>query len=104
MDEFDANVIAHFETLGALHEPPFGRWLIKPYPRAFIRCAGNDGVELLSNFSGQQQRGSRLADLAFNFGGGIFLIGAMLGEVGYSSSADCGPTGGFLAAWGNWYL
>jgi hypothetical protein len=27
MDELDANMIAHFKTLGALHEPAFGRWL-----------------------------------------------------------------------------
>jgi hypothetical protein len=27
MDELDANVIAHLETLGTLREPPFGRWL-----------------------------------------------------------------------------
>ena len=81
-DEFDTNVVAHFETLGALHEPAFGRRLEEPDPSALVRRAGDDGVELLSNFSGQQQRRGGLVDLAFNLGGGIFLIGAMLGEVG----------------------
>ena len=75
-------MVAHFETLGALHEPAFGRRLEEPDPSALVRRAGDDGVELLSNFSGQQQRRGGLVDLAFNLGGGVLLIGAMLGKFG----------------------
>jgi hypothetical protein len=66
--------------LNAEREPAFGRRLEEPDPSAFVRGAGDDGVELLSNLSGQQQRGGGLVDLALNLGGGVFLIGAVLGE------------------------
>ena len=81
VNKFNMNMVTHFETLGALHEAAFGRRPEEPHPGAFGRGAGDDGVELLSDFSGEQQRGSRLVDLALNLGGGIFLIGAVLGEI-----------------------
>ncbi len=79
MDEFDTNLVAHLEPLGALHEPAFGRRLEKPNPSAFVRRTSDNGVECLSNLSRQQQRGGGLVDLAFNLGRGIFLIRAVLG-------------------------
>ena len=81
VNEYDANVIAHLETLRALHEPAFRRRLEEPHPGALVRGTSDDGIELLANFSGQQQRGGGFVDLALNLGGGIFLIGAMLGEI-----------------------
>ena len=81
MDEFHANVVAHVESFKAEREPAFGRRLEKPNPSALVRCASDDGVELLSNLSRQQQRGGGLDDPAFNFGGGVFLIGAVLGQL-----------------------
>jgi len=51
VDEFDANGIAHFESLKTEREPAFGRRLEEPNPGAFVRCAGDDGVELLSDLS-----------------------------------------------------
>ena len=81
VDEFDANMVTHLETLGALHEPAFGWRLKEPHPGTFVGRTGDDGVKLLADFSGQEQRGSRLVDPAFNFGGSIFLISAVLGEI-----------------------
>ena len=62
-----------------MSRPSVGGWSSRTQV-PFVRRPGDDGVELLSNFSRQQQRGGRLVDLALNFGGGIFLIGAVLGE------------------------
>src|ERR1017187_3716470 len=80
MDEFNANTVTHLESLKAEREPAFSRRLIEPDPSAFFRCPGDDGVKLLSNPAGQQQRGGGLVDPALNLGGGILLIRAMLGE------------------------
>ena len=81
MDEFDTNVVAHLEPLSALHEPSFGRWQDKPNPSALVCRTGDDGVELLADFSRKQERCSGLVDLTLNLGGGVFLVGAVLGEV-----------------------
>ena len=62
-----------------MSRPSVGGWR-EPNPSAFVRRAGDDGVELLSNLSREQQRGGGLVDLALNFGGGVFLIGAVLGQ------------------------
>ena len=48
-----------------------------PLSAAPVTMASN----CLSDFSRKQQRGSGLVDLTLNLGGGIFLIGAVLGEV-----------------------
>ena len=73
-------MVAHFKSLKTERKPTFSRRLKEPNPSAFVRRAGDDGVELLSNLSRQQQRSGRLAHLTLNFGGGIFLISAVLGE------------------------
>ena len=45
VDQLDVDVVAHVKTLEPALQPAFGRRLEEPDPRAFIRCAGDDGVE-----------------------------------------------------------
>ena len=81
VEELDANVIAHFEAFKAEGQPAFGRRLEKPNPSAFVRCASDDGVELLSNLARKQQRSGGLVDPALNFGGRVFLLRAVPGQL-----------------------
>jgi len=80
VDEFDADMVADFKTLEPVLQPPLGRRLKDPPPCAFGRGPGDNGVEGLPQTAGQEQRRRRIADLTLNFGGGIFLLGAMPGE------------------------
>ena len=45
VDQFDVDTVAHVETLEPALQPAFGRRLEESDPRAFVRCAGDDGVE-----------------------------------------------------------
>ena len=45
VDLVDADVVAHFQPLEAEGQPAFGRWLEQPYPRAFVRRPGDNGIE-----------------------------------------------------------
>jgi hypothetical protein len=51
VDKFDANMISHFESLKTERKSAFSWRLKEPNPSAFVRRAGDDGVELLSNLS-----------------------------------------------------
>ena len=45
VNQFDVDVVAHVETMETALQPAFGRRLEEPDPRAFVRCAGDDGVK-----------------------------------------------------------
>jgi hypothetical protein len=48
-DEFDVNLLAHVETLEPARQSSFNGRLQKPDPRAFVRGAGDDGIEFFPN-------------------------------------------------------
>src|SRR5436190_8665276 len=80
-DELHPHAVADVETLGALLELALDRRLEQPHPGALLGSAGDDAVELLPDALFEEQRRRRLAHLALDLGGVVFLVGAVPGQL-----------------------
>ena len=76
-----ANPRAHVEVGTPPHEHALDRRLEQAHPGVGRRAAGDDGVVTLADVRLQQQRSFRLAHAPLHLLRGIFLLGAVHGQV-----------------------
>ena len=63
------------------HQPAFDGHVEQTHPRALRRGAGDDGVELLADAAIAADGGGGFGHLPLDFLGGVFLLGAVLGDL-----------------------